>query len=325
MYMTMAGMSIESDLAPQAAALRAFNRFYTRRIGVLDERLYGSNFTLPQTRVLWELAHHDGLSAAELARSLDLDPGYLSRLLATLKQRRLLRAQRSPLDARQSLLSLSAAGRRAFAPIDAHSQAQTATLLAALDEPGRRRLLQATRTIESLLGAPSAGQSAVLLRPHRPGDIGWVVSRHGAIYAQEYDWSMAFEGLVAQIAGRFLERFDAAREACWIAERDGQNLGSVVLVQARDEQTDKPEHGVAQLRLLLVEPSARGLGLGARLVAECERFARRADYRRIRLWTQANLLAARSIYRKAGYQLIGTEPHHSFGADLVGEIWELAL
>lgn len=318
-------MSIETDRDPQVAALRAFNRFYTRRIGVLDEHLYGSSFTLPQSRVLWELAHHDGLSAADLARLLDLDPGYLSRLLATLKQRRLIRAQRSPLDARQSLLSLNAAGRRAFAPIDARSQAQTAALLDALDEPGRQRLLRAAGTIESLLGAPRAGQAAVLLRAHRPGDIGWVISRHGAIYAQEYGWTLAFEGLVAQIAGQFIERFDAAREACWIAERDGLNLGSVFLVQARDDKTGKPERGVAQLRLLIVEPAARGLGVGARLVAECERFARHANYRRIRLWTQANLLAARAIYRKAGYQLIGTESHHSFGVDLVGEIWELAL
>jgi len=320
----MAGTS-SPDLAPQVAALRAFNRFYTRRIGVLDEHLFGSGFTLPQSRVLWELAHHDGVTAAELARSLDLDAGYLSRLLAQLKQRRLIRAQRSPLDARQSLLTLSAAGRRAFAPIDAHSQAQTAALLAALDTPGRHRLLQATSAIETLLGAPHAGQSAVLLRPHRAGDIGWVISRHGALYAQEYGWDLTFEALVAQIAGQFLERFDAQREACWIAERDGLNLGSVFLVQARDEATQKPERGVAQLRLLIVEPSARGLGVGARLVDECERFARQVGYKRIRLWTQSSLLAARAIYRRCGYRLIGTEPHHSFGVDLVGENWELSL
>jgi DNA-binding MarR family transcriptional regulator/N-acetylglutamate synthase-like GNAT family acetyltransferase len=307
------------------AALRSFNRFYTRRIGVLDERLYGTPFTLPQTRVLWELAHHDGITASELARLLDLDAGYLSRLLAALKSRRLVRAQRSPVDARQSVLTLTAAGRRAFAPMDAHSQAQINALLAPLDEPNRRRLLHATGTIESLLGAPRDDRAPYLLRAPQPGDIGWVVARHGAIYAHEYGWDLTFEGLVASIAGRFVERFDAKREACWIAERDGQNVGCIFLVQARDDKTDKPERGVAQLRLLLVEPSTRGLGVGARLVAECERFARQAGYHRIKLWTQSTLLAARAIYAKAGYRLIGTEPHHSFGAELVGEIWELVL
>jgi len=184
---------------------------------------------------------------------------------------------------------------------------------------------QSAATIEALPEAPPADSTACLLRGHRPGDIGWIVSRHGAIYAQEYGWNLEFEGLVAQIAGQFLQRFDAGREACWIAEREGQNIGCVVLVQARDEATDEREHGVAQLRLLLVEPAARGLGVGARLVAECERFARQTGYRRIRLWTQANLVAARAIYRRAGYLLVGSEPHCSFGADLVGEIWELAL
>jgi len=309
----------------QAAALRAFNRFYTRRIGVLDEHLYGTPFTLPQTRVLWELAHHDGITASELARLLDLDAGYLSRLLAALKSRRLVRAQRSPADARQSVLTLTAAGRRAFAPMDAHSQAQVNRLLAPLDEPNRRRLLHATATIQSLLGAPRPDRAPYLLRPLQPGDIGWVVARHGALYAHEYGWDLTFEGLVATIAGRFVERFDARREACWIAERDGQNVGCVFLVQARDDKTDESEPGVAQLRLLLVESSTRGLGIGTRLVAECERFARQAGYRRIRLWTQSILLAARTIYARAGYQLVGSEPHHSFGADLVGEVWELAL
>jgi GNAT superfamily N-acetyltransferase len=209
--------------------------------------------------------------------------------------------------------------------MDAHSQAQVGALLAPLDEPSRRRLLHATGTIESLLGGPRDDRAPYLLRPPQPGDIGWVVARHGAIYAHEYGWDLTFEGLVASIAGRFVERFDAKREACWIAERNGQNVGCIFLVQARDEKSDKPDRGVAQLRLLLVEPSARGLGVGARLVAECERFGRQAGYRRIKLWTQSILLAARAIYAKAGYRLVGTEPHHSFGADLAGEVWELAL
>ena len=309
----------------QVAALRAFNRFYTRRIGVLDERLHGTPFTLPQTRVLWELAHHEGITASELAKTLELDAGYLSRLLATLKARKLVRAQRSPADARQSMLSLTAAGRRAFEPMNAHSQQQTAALLSVLDEPGRRRLLQAAGTIESLLGAPRTDRPPYLMRAPQPGDMGWVISRHGAIYAQEYGWDVTFEGLVAQIVGDYIQHFDAKREACWIAERDGQNVGCVFLVQARDEKTGKAERGVAQLRLLIVEPGARGLGVGARLVTECERFARNAGYQRIKLWTQASLKAARAIYAKAGYRLVSSEPHRSFGADLVGEMWELAL
>jgi DNA-binding MarR family transcriptional regulator/GNAT superfamily N-acetyltransferase len=308
------------------ASLRSFNRFYTRRIGVLDEHLYGTPFTLPQTRVLWELAHHEGTTATELARALDLDPGYLSRLLAALKARRLVRAQRSPADARQSLLFLSATGRKAYAAMNAQSEQQIQGLLSPLDEPNRRRLLQATGTIESLLGGAARKEAApYLLRAPQPGDIGWVIARHGALYAAEYGWDLTFEGLVAQIAGRFVEQFDAKREACWIAERHGENVGCVFLVQARDDKTGKPERGTAQLRLLIVEPSARGLGIGARLVAECERFARQAGYRRIKLWTQSILVAARAIYAKAGYQLVSSEPHKSFGADLMGEMWELTL
>jgi DNA-binding MarR family transcriptional regulator/GNAT superfamily N-acetyltransferase len=308
------------------ASLRSFNRFYTRRIGVLDEHLYGTPFTLPQTRVLWELAHHEGTTATELARALDLDPGYLSRLLAALKARRLVRAQRSPADARQSLLFLSATGRKAYAAMNAQSEQQIQGLLSPLDEPNRRRLLQATGTIESLLGGTARKEAApYLLRAPQPGDIGWVIARHGALYAAEYGWDLTFEGLVAQIAGRFVEQFDAKREACWIAERHGENVGCVFLVQARDDKSGKSERGTAQLRLLIVEPSARGLGIGARLVAECERFARQAGYRRIKLWTQSILVAARAIYAKAGYQLVSSEPHKSFGADLMGEMWELTL
>jgi DNA-binding MarR family transcriptional regulator/GNAT superfamily N-acetyltransferase len=316
----------EPTLQPEhVAALRAFNRFYTRRIGVLDERLYGTPFTLPQTRVLWELAHHEGITATELARLLELDAGYLSRLLAALKARRLVRAQRSAADARQAILSLTAAGRRAFEPMNAHSQAQIATLLSPLDEPSRRRLLQAAGTIETLLGAPRTDRPPYLLRAPQPGDMGWVIARHGAIYAQEYGWDIRFEGLVAQIVGHFIEHFDAKREACWIAERDGQNVGCVFLVQPRDDKTGKPERGVAQLRLLIVEPGTRGLGIGARLVDECERFARNAGYKRIKLWTQSTLTAARAIYARAGYRLVSSEPHQSFGAELVGEMWEMAL
>ena len=305
-------------------ALRAFNRFYTRRNGVLQDGLLDSRFSLTESRLLWELAHTEHTTATGLARTLDLDPGHLSRLLRSFKERGLVKASRSAEDARQTRLSISAAGRRALAPLERRSQAEVSALLAALSETQQQELLAAMARIESLLGARSRS-SAFVLRAHRPGDIGWVVSRHGALYAQEYGWDLSFEALVAQIAARFIEQFDAAREACWIAERDGGNIGCVFLVQARDETTQAVEPGTAQLRMLLVEPSARGLGLGVALVAECERFARQIGYRRIRLWTNSLLLAARGIYERAGYRRVAREPHHSFGKDLVGETWELAL
>jgi DNA-binding MarR family transcriptional regulator/GNAT superfamily N-acetyltransferase len=322
--------------AQRIAALRAFNRFYTRRLGVLHGQLLDTRFSLAESRVLWELAHlppdTPGISAADLARRLDLDPGYLSRLLKPMKARKLLRSQAGD-DARLLQLSLSAAGRRAVAPLEERSQSQLAELLAPLGESDRQQLIEAMQRIESLLGERALDRPPYLLRPHGPGDIGWVIARHGALYAREHRWDMTFEALVARIAAQFIERFDARREACWIAERParhgasgfGENVGCVFLVQARHDDVGEPEPGVAQLRLLLVEPGARGLGIGARLVAECTRFARQAGYRRLRLWTQSNLVAARSIYKAAGYQLVSTEPHHSFGHDLIGEMWELDL
>ena len=315
------------DISPadqRSAKVRAFNRFYTRRIGVLEERLLHTPFSLAESRLLWELAHAPGTTATELAWALEFDAGYLSRLLGGLKQRKLVTASRSRSDGRQTLLSLSAAGKRAFAPLDRRSHEQTARLLEPLSEQQQLLLLDAMHHIETLLGAPRQA-SPFVLRAHRSGDIGWVVSRHGALYTGEFGWDMQFEALVAHIAARFIEHFDPATEACWIAERDGHRLGSVFLVQARDEHSQAIEPGTAQLRMLLVEPSARGLGLGVALVAECERFARRTGYRRIRLWTNSLLLAARGIYERAGYKLLSQEPHKSFGKDMVGEIWELEL
>ncbi len=312
--------------ASRIDAVRAFNRFYTRRIGVLHEGLLDSAFTLTESRLLWELAHAEALTATELARTLELDAGYLSRLLTGLKARGLVRSTRSKHDARQQPLSLTAAGRRAFAPLDTRSRDEVGALLGALAEPQQQQLLAAMAGIERLLVDPAAARAAApTLRPHRPGDIGWVVSRHGALYAGEYGWDARFEALVARIAADFIERFDPTREACWIAERDGVPLGSVFLVQARDDATQAPLDGSAQLRMLLIEPAARGLGLGKRLVDECERFARQAGYRRIVLWTNASLLTARGIYRQAGYVLTGSETHHSFGHALVGETWALTL
>jgi len=305
--------------------IREFNRFYTRRIGVLHEGLLNTRFTLTESRLLWELAHRDDLTATQLARELELDPGYLSRLLRSFKERGLIKSKRSADDARNQHLNLSAAGRRAFAPLDERSRADVGALLAHLAETQQQQLLEAMARIEQLLGEPNARKPPYLLRPHRAGDIGWVVSRHGALYAREYAWTTQFEALVARIAADFIDRFEPQREACWIAERDSTNVGSVFLVQARDETSHEPIDGTAQLRLLLVEPSARGLGIGERLVTECEHFARQAGYRKIMLWTNANLSAARNIYRKAGYQMVHSEAHHSFGHDLVGETWELAL
>ena len=316
----------EPDLtATRVDTVREFNRFYTRRIGVLHEGLLRSPFTLTESRLLWELAHRDGLTATVLSRELDLAAGYLSRLLRSFRERGLVKSTRAKDDARHQPLSLTAAGRRAFAPLDKRSRSDIAALLATLTESQQQALLQSMARLEQLLGeAPSRG-APYLLRPHRPGDIGWVVSRHGALYASEYAWDASFEALVARIAADFIDRLDVKREACWIAERDGANVGSVFLVQARIDATHQPIDGVAQLRMLLVEPAARGLGLGRRLVEECERFARHAGYRKIMLWTNANLLAARGIYRAAGYALVHSEPHRSFGHDLVGETWELAL
>ncbi len=315
----------DDPLAARIEAIREFNRFYTRRIGVLHEGLLHTRFTLTESRLLWELAHRDGGTATELARELNLDPGYLSRLLSGFKQRGLVKSIRSKDDARHQHLSLSAAGRRAFAPLNTRSQADVGGLLAGLTEPRQQHLLQAMATIETLLGDAPRQPAPLLLRPQRAGDMGWVVSRHGALYASEYHWDQRFEALVARITADFIERFDPRREVCWIAERDGANVGSVFLVQARDDATQAPIDGVAQLRLLLVEPAARGLGLGRRLVAECERFARQAGYRKIVLWTHSLLLAARGIYRNSGYQLVASAPHTRFGHALVGETWELAL
>ena len=314
------------ETAPDAptAAIRRFNRFYTRRIGVLHEKLAATRFRLTESRLLWELAHRERTTAAELARDLDLDPGYVSRLLRAFKEQELIRGERGDSDARHLHLTLTAAGRRAFAPLDRQSAADVDRLLGALADGEQRRLLRAMAEIETLLG-DARSAAPWLLRPPHAGDIGWVIERHGRIYADEYGWDMRFESLVARIAADFVNRLDPAKEACWIAERDGSAVGCVFLVQARDDASGEPVAGAAQLRLLLVEPAARGLGIGARLVAECERFARRSGYRRIVLWTNSVLVAARAIYTKAGYRLVASEPHESFGHQLVGETWELAL
>jgi len=312
--------------------VRRFNRFYTRHLGVLDEGLLQSRFSLTESRLLWELAHGDAPTMTELRRTLALDGGYLSRLLTGLKERGLVSSTRAEGDARRQRLQLSPAGRRAFAPLETRSREQVGAMLDALDPEAQGRLLSALATVTQLLDADTPSVSAAaaapapwLLRPHRPGDIGWVAARHGALYAQEYGWDQRFEALVARLGADFIDRFDARREACWIAERGGSNVGCVFLVQARDEATAKPLRGTAQLRMLLVEPTARGLHIGERLVDECTRFAQQSGYRTIRLWTNSILSAARRLYQKAGYVMVGSEPHRSFGRALVGETWELKL
>jgi DNA-binding MarR family transcriptional regulator len=307
----------ETDLDRRIAAVRRFNRFYTKEIGVLHEGLLRSPFSLAEARVLYELAHRDKPTAGALGRDLGLDAGYLSRILAGFAKRGLVAKRASAADGRQSLLSLTARGRRTFAPLDRRSHDEIGALLGRLALPQQDRMVQAMATIEAVLGDRRAEKAPYLLRPHQPGDFGWIIHRHAALYAQEYGWDEQFEALVAEIAAKFITRFDPKRERCWIAEKDGQIVGSVVLV--------RQSKSIAKLRLLLVEPSARGLGIGARLVDECSRFARRAGYRRIMLWTNSILAAARHIYEQAGFRLIDRERHRSFGHDLVGETWELKL
>jgi DNA-binding MarR family transcriptional regulator/GNAT superfamily N-acetyltransferase len=304
-----------ASLDNRIAAVRRFNRFYTRIIGALEEGLLQSRFSLAEARVLYELAQRNDLTATDLGRDLGLDPGYLSRILQRFEREELLARTQSDIDKRQSLLSLTAPGRDAFAPLDTGSREQVGTLLARLSEPAQAGLVSAMARIETLLDVPRA--KPWLLRQHRPGDIGWVVQRHGALYAEEYGFDSRFEALVAHVSGDFLAQHDPARERCWIAECDGVNVGSVFLVRKSDE--------IAKLRLLIVEPAARGLGIGKRLVEECIEFARRAGYRGITLWTNDVLVAARNIYQHVGFRLVTSAPHADFGPPMIGEDWELAL
>jgi DNA-binding MarR family transcriptional regulator/N-acetylglutamate synthase-like GNAT family acetyltransferase len=298
-------------------AVRAFNRFYTRHIGLLHKSYLESDFSLTEARVLYELAHRDGPSATELGRDLELDAGYLSRMLLGFKKRGLIGRRASDHDGRQSHIFLTAKGRKAFLPLEAKARKEIATMLDPVTPEDRDRLVNAMRCIQTVLSEEKPDRAPYVLRPHRPGDMGWVIHRHGVLYAREYGYDETFEALVAEIAAKFIQNFDYKRERCWIAERDGDMLGSVFLVQQ--------SAGVAKLRLLLVEPSARGLGIGKRLVEECVTFARDVGYKKIVLWTQSELVAARGIYERTGFKRIAEEPHHSFGHDLVAETWELKL
>jgi DNA-binding MarR family transcriptional regulator/GNAT superfamily N-acetyltransferase len=299
------------------SAVRAFNRFYTGKLGVLGQQLLKSPFSLSEARVLYELATSESPSAKEIGIELGLDPGYLSRIVQKFDEDGLINRKPYPADRRQYQLGLTAKGRQAFAKLDRSSHHDVADMLATLSDGERNRLIGAMAAIERLLGTSDVSPAAATLREPRPGDMGWVVQSHGVLYASEYGFNSSFEALVADIAAKFLGAFDASRERCWIAELDGAQVGSVFLVR-------HDEH-VAKLRLLLVDPAGRGQGLGHRLVAECIAFARACGYRKITLWTQSILVAARRIYQDTGFVLVASEPHRSFGQSLIGETWEMKL
>jgi DNA-binding MarR family transcriptional regulator/GNAT superfamily N-acetyltransferase len=304
----------------RVATVRRFNRFYTRRIGALDEGHLHSPFSLAAARVIYELANRTTApTASDIARDLALDAGYLSRLIRDFQRRGLVTRTRSQSDGRESHLRLTAKGRSTFRDLDARAHDDIAALLAPLADRDQRRLVDAVRVVEEVLTPTAPRDTKFVLREPKPGDLGWVVASHGALYHAEYGFDARFEALVARIVADFVDNFDAKRERCWIAERAGENVGSVFVVRHPERK------GVAKLRLLLVEPSARGLGIGAQLVDECTRFARDKGYHTLTLWTNSVLRSARRIYEAAGYKLIHEEAHRSWGHELVGQTWELAL
>lgn len=306
-----------NDLEERVAAVRAFNRFYTPLIGLLHEGYLDSPFSLPQVRVLYELAHQGPTTATSIARELGLDPSYLSRQLRTFTELGVVERRRSDDDARQTILTLTEHGRGVFERLNGRSHDEIAAVLSKLGASDQRRLIAAMTTVQRLLGDSPETRVPYVLRPPVAGDLGWVVARHGSRYAEEYGWDETFEALVAEIVAGYGRSHDPKRERCWIAEIDGANVGCIFCVAKTEE--------IAQLRLLLVEPDARGLGVGRRLVDEVIRFARSAGYRTLTLWTNDVLVAARHIYEAAGFRLVEEEAHHSFGVDLVGQSWELAL
>jgi DNA-binding MarR family transcriptional regulator/GNAT superfamily N-acetyltransferase len=309
-----------AELDQAIHSIRRFNRFYTAAIGTLDEGLLQSSLTLAEARILFEIANANTPTATRISSALGLDLGYLSRIIKRFEERGLIKRKNSKTDGRQNVISITAAGRKEFVTLDQRSIEQVAAMLRPLSVEKQRELLRSMASIESILstdGQQAPSQRPVLLRQHRPGEMGIVVSRHGALYAQEYGWDERFEALVARITADFIDQFDAGCERCWIAERDAEFLGCVFLVK------DRTAEKTAKLRLLLVEPSARGLGLGKSLVQQCTRFARDCGYERIVLWTNSVLVAARRIYEREGYRLVREEEHASFGVNLVGQYWEL--
>jgi DNA-binding MarR family transcriptional regulator/GNAT superfamily N-acetyltransferase len=312
------------DALPQpsdsrVAAVRRFNRFYTRLVGALDEGHLRSQFSLAEVRVLYEIRHRDTATASDLGRDLRLDAGYLSRMISRLEQRGMMRRQPSATDGRQSVLSLTAEGVTIFDRLDSRAKAEVAGLLQPLSDDGQRRLLGAMDAIERILAPAQGAAEPYLLRPHQPGDMGWIVHRQAVLYHQEFGWDERYEALISRIVADFIEHFQPSRERCWVAERHGDTVGAVFVVGHPERE------GVAKLRLLYVEPSSRGLGIGRRLVSEVTRFATQSGYHTLSLWTNSILVSARRIYEAEGYHLVSEESHNSFGRDLVGQHWELDL
>lgn len=305
--------------AEDVSAFRQFNRFYTRLIGTLDEGLLSTEFSLAEARVIYELATRAEPNAKEIVEVLGMDPGYLSRVLAKLEASGLLKRKVSKQDSRRADLALTRKGKTVFATLNTLSEKQAGTILDNLAPTDRSRLISSMKSIEALLAPGTRNSAPFILRTHRPGDMGWVVSREGAVYAEEYGFDTTFEALVARIVADFLDNFDTERERCWMAEMDGQPVGHIFLVKHPTSSF------TAKLRLFLIEKSARGKGLGHALVNECIRFAREAGYRKITLWTQSDLVAAQHIYKSKGFRLVKEEPHRSFGKDLIGQTWELKL
>ena len=306
----------QSGTAIQVSTVREFNRFYTRKIGVLDG-MASSPFSLAEARILYELANREQPTATDIRKELELDAGYVSRILRDFEDRKLVKRERSKKDERQRFLSLTSKGKRVFAPLNERSNRDVATMLQALSSTERKQLVDAVQTVRRLLGDKAKTGTPYLLRMHQPGDMGWIVQRQAILYAEEYGWDGTYEALAAEIVAHFIKNFDAKRERAWVAEKDGERVGAVFVAKESDE--------IAKLRLLHVEGEARGLGIGKRLVDECVRFARQAGYQKMTLWTQSNLSAARHIYKQAGFQVVHEQKHHSFGKDLTAETWELNL
>jgi DNA-binding MarR family transcriptional regulator/GNAT superfamily N-acetyltransferase len=309
--------ALVSHDAERIAAVRHFNRFYTQKLGVLQHAWLDSPFSLTEARVLYEIRERKRTTASDIGRDLDLDPGYLSRILRRFHRSGLIRKDASPEDGRQTLLSITPRGRKAFDPLERRTERQVGAVLGRLTRPQRDRLVSAMRAIETMMASAPGTESDIILREPRAGDLGWVVARHAELYAEEYGWAEEFEGVCAQIVADFASKYDPACERGWIAEMDGHNVGSVFLVKDSDT--------VARLRLLLVDPVARGRGLGTRLTDECIQFARQCGYRRITLWTHKVLTAARHVYERAGFRLTSSEARRSFGQNVVSEHWDLAL
>ena len=306
----------DSGVDKQVNAIRAFNRFYTRKIGVLDG-MASSPFSLAEARVLYELANRRLPTATDIRKELGLDAGYVSRILRDFERRKFVTRERSKTDERQRFLSLTSEGRNAFAPLDARSNRDVAAMLEDLSPAEGEQLVHSVQTVRRLLGDMAEAKTSYLLRPHQPGDMGWIVHRQAILYADEYGWDGTYEALAAEIVAQFIKNYDPKRERAWVAEKDGERVGAAFVAMGSDQ--------IVRLRLLHVERQARGLGIGKRLVEECIRFARQAGYQKMTLWTQSILHAARHIYKKAGFQIVHEEKHHSFGKDLTAETWELNL